>query len=232
MIRIETAQLRVKRIQSRHGEFCVADLTTNIGEFKVKDPLLDQFEQGEYDCCVWISEIYLAQYIAFGKGVTEIRARLHDLQVLSTGDLRPDGVDQSEPDPMDEREPTRLESSAAPVAKAPETPAGKGSKWEKFKKTVKKTSTQPVGDVVSDAAKAAEGAAPDQPEQDSALPFDETLFDAEQLEQIEGMLPVKLDSTVDRGLLRRQAHQLGKRLGYDFNPKLQTWVHAQQPVAA
>jgi hypothetical protein len=69
MIRIDGAQLRVKRIrQSRNGAFCVADLSTAFGEFKVKDPLLDQFEEGEYQATVWISEIYLSQYIAFGKG--------------------------------------------------------------------------------------------------------------------------------------------------------------------
>ena len=98
MIRIDGAQLRVKRIrQSRNGTFCVADLSTDIGEFKVKDPLLDQFDEGEYQATVWISEIYLAQYVAFGKGVTEIRARLHDLQVQAQGALRR-AEEQVEPD--------------------------------------------------------------------------------------------------------------------------------------
>ena len=62
MIRIDGAHLRVKRIrQSRNGAFCVADLSTDIGEFKVKDPLLDQFDEGEYQATVWISEIYLGK---------------------------------------------------------------------------------------------------------------------------------------------------------------------------
>ena len=82
MITAENALLRIKRIrQSRNGAFCVADLITDFGEFKVKDPILEQFEEGEYEATVWISEIHLGQYIAYGKAVTEMRARLQDLQV-------------------------------------------------------------------------------------------------------------------------------------------------------
>ena len=45
MITAENAVLRVKRIRhSRNGAFSVADLTTEFGEFKVKDPMLDQFD--------------------------------------------------------------------------------------------------------------------------------------------------------------------------------------------
>jgi len=91
MIKLTDITLKVKKIrQGRYGDFCVADLSTEIGDFKVKDPLLDQFEDGDYTGTVWISEIYLAQYIAWGKGVTEIRARLHDLQL--------DGVKARSPD--------------------------------------------------------------------------------------------------------------------------------------
>ena len=76
--------LRIKKIrQSRNGAFCIADLSTDFGEFKVKDPLLDQFEEGEYQGTLWINEIYLSQYISYGKAVTELRARLHDLQIDS-----------------------------------------------------------------------------------------------------------------------------------------------------
>ena len=50
MITAENALLRVKRVrQSKNGPFSVADLFTDFGEFKVKDPLLEQFEEGEYE---------------------------------------------------------------------------------------------------------------------------------------------------------------------------------------
>ena len=216
MIRIDGAQLRVKRIrQSRNGAFCVADLSTDIGEFKVKDPLLDQFDEGEYQATVWISEIYLAQYVAFGKGVTEIRARLHDLQVQAQGALRR-GEEQAEPDPIDEREPVR----AAPVAPDPAPAAveskGKKSKnWERFNK--KKPGLAP-GDSSPDTDSKRQLASDQAVAQGLSA-----LFDADLLQAIQNREPVKLDSTVERSLLRRQAAELGQALGYSFDPKQQTW---------
>ncbi len=208
MIRIDQAQLRVKRIrQSRNGAFCVADLSTDIGEFKVKDPLLDQFEEGEYQATVWISEIYLSQYVAFGKGVTEIRARLHDLQVNAQGALR--SHEQAEPDPMDEQAPVR----AAVVAPSAETPTGlarsRSSDFSRFNKGKKDQATS-VPPPRQERA---------QTEQDDLA----SLFDPEQLQAIHNHEPVKLDATVERALLRRQAAELGQKLGYRFDAKQQTW---------
>lgn len=212
MIRIDGAQLRVKRIrQSRNGAFCVADLSTDIGEFKVKDPLLDQFDEGEYQATVWISEIYLSQYVAFGKGVTEIRARLHDLQVQAQGALGR-GEEQVEPDPIDEREPVR----AAPAAPAEPEPKRKKSKdWERFNKKKPGLAT---GDSSPDTDSKRQLA------NDQAVAQGlSALFDADLVQAIQSRAPVKLDSTVERSLLRRQAAELGQALGYSFDPKQQTW---------
>lgn len=212
MIRIDGAQLRVKRIrQSRNGAFCVADLSTDIGEFKVKDPLLDQFDEGEYQATVWISEIYLAQYVAFGKGVTEIRARLHDLQVQAQGALRR-AEEQVEPDPIDEREPVR----AAPAAPAAPQPKRKKSEaWERFNK---KKPSEASGESSPDADNKRQ--AEHEPAVAQGL---SALFDADLAQAIQNRAPVKLDPTVERSLLRRQAAELGQSLGYRFDPKQQTW---------
>jgi len=96
-----TGTLNVKRIsQSRNGPFCVADLITEFGEFKVKDPLLDQFDEGQYRGTVWISQIYLSQYIdSYGRAVTELRARLDDIQIDTEADLpaQPDATIDIDP---------------------------------------------------------------------------------------------------------------------------------------
>ena len=136
MITAENAILRVKRIrQSRNGAFSIADLTTEFGEFKVKDPLLEQFEEGEYEATVWISEIFLGTYVAYGKAVTEIRARLHDLQV-HTEDHRPAPREPIEPDPIDEQEPIRLPKQPDPdQTTQPASDAAAGDRrWDQFKK--------------------------------------------------------------------------------------------------
>jgi hypothetical protein len=201
MIRIDGAQLRVKRIrQSRNGAFCVADLSTAFGEFKVKDPLLDQFEEGEYQATVWISEIYLVQYIAFGKGVTEIRARLHDLQVESQAELST-AHEQAEPDPIDEQRPVRVAPPKKPVP-----PPSTAKDFSHFNKGGKPQS-------------GSSGSGP----QESTQGGHDGLLDAEMLRAIANRDPIKLDATVERALLRRQAAELGQRHGYRFDAKQQIW---------
>lgn len=249
MIRIENAQLRVKRITSRNGDFCVADLVTDIGEFKVKDQLLDQFQQGEYDCTVWINEIYLYPYVAYGKSITEIRAKLHDLQVLSTGEFQPEQNQQSEPDPIDEKEPTVIASAKTKSAPAETVEQGSG-RWDKFKKPNKSVPVaDPVSAIDAGRAEAADtvaqapvevAQAPAKVEESvevkpameplndlSESPeFDSTVFDDEQIQAIEQGREVKLDTSVDRAVLRKQAAELGEVLGYVFDPKRQTWALA------
>ena len=80
----------------------------------MKDTVLDQFEEGEYQATVWISEIFLAQYISYGKAITEIRARLHDLQVDSAGELHETRSEPTEPDPIDEEARGPTVAPAAP----------------------------------------------------------------------------------------------------------------------
>ena len=72
MITVKNATLRVKRINGRNGPFCIADLSTDFGEFKVKESLLDQFDEGTYEATVWIDEIYMGQYVAYGKAADTI----------------------------------------------------------------------------------------------------------------------------------------------------------------
>lgn len=200
-----TGMLRIKKIrQSRNGAFCVADLTTDFGEFKVKDPMLDQFDEGEYQGRVWISEIYLAQYIAYGKAVVEMRARLHDVQI-QTEDLRPVRPEPAEIDPLDEA-PTMAPASAAVAV--PALPANRG---------------KPARSAAPATGPADPGA--DRAEQASSL------FDEEQLQLIDHAQPIKLDATVDRALLRAQAAELA-RAGYRFDPKTQTWHHKAKASVA
>jgi len=201
MIKLTGITLRVKTIQQgRYGNFCVADLSTDIGEFKVKDPLLDQFRDGVYTGTVWISEIRLAQYMAWGKAVTEIRAVLHDLNLDGVSELQPDDG-PSEPDPAEEVPPRK------PV-QAPPTPNafanGIEAVKERLKGIGKKTSKPaPVETAQSNEAQLAQ------------------LF-GEMWQLICDKQPVKFDPTVDRLKLRQQSAAM-RELGYEFKATDQTW---------
>ncbi|WP_375576597.1 DUF3275 family protein [Paracidovorax oryzae] len=208
MIKLSGVTLRVKKMTGRNGDFCVADLQSDIGEFKVKDALLDQFDDGEYTGTAWITEIYLAQYISFGKGVTEIRARLHDLQ-LDGARERPRDTEPQEPDPADE-----LVAQAAPVAApvASPSPAPASSRLSKLR------------DRLSAVGKKASTPTPEPAEgrDDGREREMEALF-GELWASIKAREPVKLDPTVERSVIRAQSAAI-RQLGYSMDPIKQMFV--------
>jgi hypothetical protein len=199
MIRTEGTLLVKKIKQSRNGPFCVADLLTDFGEFKVKDSLLDQFAEGEYRGVLWISEIYLAQYVSFGRGVTELRARLHDLQVDTESRLSQKSSGESEPDPIDERPPVRADSKATDNAKA--------------KPAKLSVSRKDAGTATPDPTTQNEDAA------------ERELFGDEICQFVVDRQPIKLDPTIDdRARFRAQTQKL-RQIGYQFDAKTQSWSY-------
>lgn len=95
--------LTIKKINGAKGAFSVGDLVTDVGTFKVKDALLDQFEEGRYQGSFAISSIYLSSYIWRGKAMTDIRANLVDIRLDEVTESAPqDAVPPEEPDPIEE----------------------------------------------------------------------------------------------------------------------------------
>jgi len=199
-----TGTLLVKKIsQSRNGPFCVADLITDFGEFKVKDPLLDQFAEGEYRGTIWISEIYLYQYVSFGRGVTELRARLHDVQIHTEADLPPDSADPVEPDPAEELPASAPKRSSRPPSPPAKADAGRDERSKEQEGTSRQSN------------KAEQGSGPTEEDRD--------LFGDEIFELIAERKPVKLDPTIgDRKRFRTQTSRMHE-LQYQFTAKSQTW---------
>ena len=112
--------LVVKWISGRNGDFAVGDLHTSIGEFRVKDALLDQFDEGEYQGRFWVSQIYSKSYEYRGRITIETRASIADLQIDDEAPSSPEIDHQPEPDPIDEL------PSVAP-AKPAAAPAPRGA---------------------------------------------------------------------------------------------------------
>lgn len=198
-----TGTLLVKKIsQSRNGPFCVADLITDFGEFKVKDPILDQFTEGEYRGTVWISEIYLYQYVSFGRGVTELRARLHDVQIHTEADLPPEAADPVEPDPAEELPSSAPKRSSRQASSSTRVGAGRDERKEPAAASRQTGETEQGSDPT---------------DHDREL-FGEEIFDLIALSK-----PVKLDPTIgDRKRFRTQTSRMHE-LNYQFTAKSQTW---------
>lgn len=95
--------LEVKTIRGGNGDFNVGELQTAIGEFKIKDKILEQFQSGSYPGEFLISKIYPHSYTWYGKITIEIRAMLADVMLDSDdpGDSEI-ATQATEPDPADE----------------------------------------------------------------------------------------------------------------------------------
>lgn len=111
--------LAIRTIQGSRGAFNVGRLLTEIGEFAVKDSLIEEYDEGRYKGEFGIIAITPSTYFAGGRTVVEVRARLgsialEDIAALAGDDRSP----ITEPDPI-ESEPVL----AAPAAAAEETTA-------------------------------------------------------------------------------------------------------------
>ena len=112
--------LTVKWISGRNGDFAVGDLKTSIdATFKIKDSLLDQFEEGSYAGRFWISAIYPTSYAANGRITVEVRATLVDLQITTESESPPAAPTLSEPDPVDEAPPPAAVKAPTPSKSKP-----------------------------------------------------------------------------------------------------------------
>lgn len=94
--------LTVKQITGANGKFCTGDLNTSIGEFKVKEAILDQFEEGRYEGEFDIERFYLSSYVWRGKSTTDIRAKVTDIRLQNAEEGNVDIAPQPEMDPVAE----------------------------------------------------------------------------------------------------------------------------------
>lgn len=110
--------LSIKAVNGRSGSFCVGDLITDIGTFKVKDAILDQYPAGEYVGAFVVDEIYPSSYTWRGKVWVEVRAKLSAIHVDNQPEETPDVEalpEAVEPDPADEAVTPQPEPHSAVV---------------------------------------------------------------------------------------------------------------------
>jgi hypothetical protein len=196
--------LAIRTISGRNGDFNVGRLSTTIGEFVIKDALLDQYNEGKYRGDFAITEIRPSYYTNGGRLVVEIRAKLDSMTLDAVDNLTTEEADRlsnTETDPIDEeativalpspRRPAKTRSSQAITDD--EAPFGM-------------VKTNPTVSVSGEDA------------------------DAELFGTIWPLTSsVRLDTTVDRQQLRLQCARLGE-LGYVHDFKQQIWnLTTRQP---
>lgn len=99
-----TGLLTIKSITGRNGPFSIGRLVTELGEFTVKDTLLEQYDPGKYEGDFGISRIYPFSYAAAGGVRVEIRACVETIALAGIGKLtaEEEHAVTVESDPLDE----------------------------------------------------------------------------------------------------------------------------------
>ena len=193
--------LAIRSIKGSRGDFNVGRLLTEIGEFAVKDPLIEEYDEGRYEGEFGISSIFPSTYFTNGRTVVEIRARLGSIALKGIEQLtEEDALPVVEHDPIEELPKPVVEKALVEIAAA-ELPAA--TDGEAF----------PPADAPIPVMSIEE----------------EIIFRNDQeYRRLFGTLwplqsKVKLDPTVDRQAFRAQRDAL-KDLGFKFQPLGQLWV--------
>lgn len=195
--------LTVRHIASKNGGFAIGDLATAIGKFKVKDTILDQFDEGVYRGQFLVTRIYPDTYSWNGRVVTEVRANVAEI-FLDEADEKPVPPVQSEPDPALQ--------TPAPVQAPAQTPLAPESE----------VAVPPQADVEPGAGSGADaGETQAQPEVGNPDDPDAVLFGG-LYALVLGKQSIKLDPTIDRSVFRQQRDRL-KVIGYHFQSASQSW---------
>jgi hypothetical protein len=191
--------LIIRIINGKYGDFRVGQLLTEIGEFAVKDPMFDQYDEGRYEGDFVISKIYIGPYTVSNRVVVQLCADI-DSVVLSSA-----AVEQQE-DEAFEQDPIEKEQSLS--SSDPETSTETQLSDQSETASLEDESSTDEGDLGYESTTDADS-------------------DEAKLRDLFGLLwplgqSVKLDSTVDRSILRQQRDKLDE-LGYTFKAVGQVW---------
>ncbi len=218
--------LVIKTITGRYGDFNTAKLSTSIGEFVIKDAILDQYTAGRYEGSFLIQQIKPSYYsTAGGTLIVEIRAYLESMS-LDGFDATVTPDDEMIQDPIEEESPQA--PSLVPEPVEIETPTSEIPPAEISTPSLEdKITFITVGDKTQKTQSKPQAQSPEE------MPFGMTKEELEQQavpdpdKALFGLIwplgqEVRLDATVDRLTQRSQVARL-RELGYEMDIKSQMW---------
>ena len=210
--------ITIQRKNSARGAFNIGDLNTEIGEFEVKDSLIEEFEPGKYQGDFLIKWIAPDSFSWRGRVFVKNRATLEEILIDEADETAPAPSSPPEPDPIESQshQPAHVQPAA--------TAAGHAPAAESAAPTPRQPRSSPrEGNAIPVAS------APDAAKPASDIAADKQLFGGEIYALLQCKELIKLDPTVDREKFRQQRDRL-RTLGYTFDPKSQSWSTSNQPA--
>jgi hypothetical protein len=210
--------ITIQRKNSSRGAFNVGDLSTEIGEFEVKDSLIEEFEPGKYQGDFLIKWIAPDSFTWRGRVYVKNKATLEEILIDEADETAPAPSSPPEPDPIESQ--SHQPAAAQPAASA----AGPASAAESATPTPRQPRSSSREGNANPVAAAPAAAKPA-----SDIAADEQLFGDEIFALVKRKELIKLDPSVDREVFRKQRDRL-RTLGYAFDPKSQSWSTSTQPA--
>lgn len=189
--------LTVKKHAGTYRTFTVGELVTPLAEFKVLDKWVEQLDAGTYEGEFWISRLEPTSRTWRTRLFIEIQARVFDYRLKHAEEVDTGDNTFPERDPIEDEAPAPKPAPArierTPPGRKPAAPRSRNAR-------------QPAAEVDRRHAQLVE------------------LFGSELAELIaDGTQHIKLDSTIDRQVLRQQIDFLRKELGYEIDLETQHW---------
>ena len=194
--------LTIEVIPGKRGDFCVGTLLTSIGEFKVKDAALDQFERGSYKGRFTVEKIYMESAKWRNGWFTNLMAKIAlDGYQINEEEESPAASPsaQAEPDSIDDSVANAPTGQPEPAIPDSEKSFHEPKAAESLKQSLDLKTNNP------------------------AIDPDEKLFGIELYPLFKQRAEsIALDNTIDREQFRMQRDRL-KANGYRFDTKDQKW---------
>lgn len=193
-------KLTVIERNGRNGTFTVGELITEIGTFKLKNRVLDQFPEGSYEGVFYITRIYNQSNFSKGQVWVSLYADLdwEALQILAQNHQEIDV-------------PASLEASAIIEADAESTTNNSHVANPQVDLPLSPVSSEPTHSI----------------EQSEFTDSDDGLIDS--MEKLQKSLEnnatsIKIDASLDDRNLFRQLRESIKAQGYQFQATTQSWI--------
>lgn len=209
-----TGSISIRNIPGRNGPFNVGVLSTEIGQFIVKDAIIEEYAAGLYEGEFDVSSNYLKAYASNGRLIIENRVKVTRIALSDALQSEKARVAAAEAERVQIADDDPADEEPKPQP-APAVATDVPSQAAKPSPEVSEPATIPA----------------DQPAAETAsLPSDEELARIKEQSYRELFGPlwpfeneVRLDKTIDRLKLREQIGAMGK-LGYAFRSEGQVWV--------
>jgi hypothetical protein len=128
-----TGTLIVRRRSGRFGAWSEAELKTPEGDFKVKDKVLDQYDEGEYEGEFLITQFFIKTHTTGNRSWSDLMAHVDEF-FIDRADEKPVPPREEPGDPAEEevaqQQPAEIPASDAPTAPPIEETADAGAELD------------------------------------------------------------------------------------------------------